>query len=351
MKHLSRTLAQAASALVLLAGAAGGARADDSEVCQRAQQVVGDAAKTMLPEECQDALDDAEEERWQLWLDMGLAQELAAELVNAAQYYRRFLDGVALRTRPLSPAWDKARASAQAALDRIDEQLLQSNGRIDVRSTPPDASASFDGQAGTAGFTTPFSHYLPAGAHTVQLHSPTLGKTIERPFTLAVGQKLTLDVDLTEDIPPAPPKDKPVTTQATPEATVAPPIAVRREGPPLLESVGWLGVAAGVAGIGLGTVLYLQGSGLVDDAACSGDFCERTADYRAKRRGDGEDLETAGVVAWAAGAVLLGGGIVAILLADDGGGAASETSADVQLESVSAVPLPGGASVGASLRF
>lgn len=356
-KQLSRAVARAALWLGGLLAVAGTARADDSEACRKAQQVIGDKAATMLPDECQEAVDAAEEERWQLWLDMGLAHEQASELVNAAQYYQRFLDGADQRERPLGAAWEKARADARASLERIDAELLRSYGRVDVTSTPSDAMASFEGKAaGMASFTTPFRHYLLPGEHMLQLYSPTLGKTVDRAFSLSVGQKLALAVDLTAETPPRRPAEKPVTTKTTPKATVSPPGGKpAREAPPVLETVGWLGVGAGAASLALGTVLYVQGAGLVDESKCSGEaFCEPTAAYRAKRKADGEDLETSGVIAWAAGAVLLGGGIAAIVLAeDDDASGASAASADggVTLDGLSAAPLPGGASVGASLRF
>src|SRR5690606_29603613 len=128
-------------------------------------------------------------------------------------------------------------------------------GRVDVTSTPPEAMASFEGKAaGMASFVTPFRHYLTPGEHTLQVFSPTLGKTADRTFTLSVGQTLALAVDLTAETPPQRPADKPVTTKATPKATVAPPGGAREaDAPPVLETVGWLGVAAGAASLALGT--------------------------------------------------------------------------------------------------
>lgn len=283
--------------------------------CEEAERLVGDDAKTMSPDDCQVVVDAAEEERWQLWLDMALAHEHAGDDLAAVEYYGRFIEAVGARTRPLSPSWLKARSDSKAALERLDAELRATMGRLEVRSTPRDAAASFEGEAKeTARLVTPFSTYLAPGEHTLELYHPDFPQPVRKTVTLEKGQVLALDIDIAAELAPkkAPPADK-VGKRPAPERTPPP-----REPTNVLETVGWLGVAAGIGLAATGAVLVADGQWQIDGASCTDEaWCAPTADERARRKDDGEGTRTSGVVTLIAGGALIAGGVVAILLSED----------------------------------
>jgi len=381
-----RVLSRLSVATLVLLTTHGAALAGD-EPCARAAQIVGAEAQGMTPAQCQEVLDEADEERWQLWLDMALALEHAGDRIAAVQFYGRFLDSVAERgDRPLSDAWAKLHADARAAHDRIDAELLATHGRIRVRGTPRELLASFEGRASEAAtHTTPFVHYLPPGTHRLQVHHRGTDTTREQTFELAAGQALELHLDLTPrlEAPDAPtvareaaeevegaPGDAADKVETESAARPAPPtgdaslLAVRRAGAPAsrtstVRDVGWLGVALGVGATALGAVFYFQGDGLISESRCQDQpWCEPTTDERAARRSEGEELQDRAIITWIAGGVLLVTGITAILVSGAGGDKPSEPAgedasdtAGVTLDHVSPALIPGGAGVQAGLRF
>ena len=351
MRHLQ---AKALTLLLTLAGAAGPAGAAAAPVCEEARRLVGDTAGTLTDAECQDLVDAAEEERWQLWLDMALAHEHSGDALAAIPYYQRFLEATDARTRPLSEAWIKVREDARAAVKRLDAELRATLGRVIVRSPPSEALASFEGKAvGGASHTTPFGHYLPPGNHVLELYHPSASDLVHKRFTLEKGQVLHLDVNLALELAAAEAaRGKAKAAAAAAAAPVAAPAQDASGGPRVLRTVGWLGVAAGAGLAAVGTIFYAQGQAYLDEARC-GDAvaCAPTAAERARRRSDGESLQDRGLVAWVAGGALLAGGIVAIVLGDDEP-ASAEPRSGWRLEGVTpAFGADGAPGLGAAWSF
>lgn len=354
-------LAALTSALLLVG--IGSTHAATASPCDEARSLIGAEADGMSEAECQQAIDFADEERWQLWLDMALAHEHAGDHVTSLQYYNRFLASVAERQRPLSDAWQRVKDDATRAVARLDGELRAVRGRVTVTSTPPKAAASFEGRPPPrTPLVTPFDQYLAPGSYTVELTHPSIPAPVKKTFTLERGQALSLDVDLAAEAAAAatpttpatalPPTREVIASTGGEPAAVATRRAPRRSNATTLESVGWLGVALGVAGLAAGTVFHVQGQGRVDEATCSDEpWCAGTVDERARRRADGEDLKDRALVSWIAGGALLAGGIVAIVLggADD---EPEEAASGVRLDAVAPTLLPDGSpGLGAAMTF
>lgn len=339
------------AALVILLGSVEAHAASDP--CGEARRLVGEQAGTMSRDDCQEVVDAAEEERWQLWLDMALAHEHSGDDLAAVQYYGRFIESADLRPRPLSPSWAKVRSDALAAVARLDAELRATLGRVDVRSTPGDAAASFEGKATeTASLVTPFTTYLAPGEHTLELYHPSLPATVRKAFTLEKGQVLALDLDLAAELAAAKAAPGPKTTTTPTKAL--PPVAEPATN--VLETVGWLGVAAGVGLLATGTVLYVDGQGRIDATACTTEpWCAPTASERARRKDDGESTRRVGVITWIAGGALLAAGIVAVVLSDDDADDDGPDGLDdggPRLQAIAPTFMPDGSpGVGAALSF
>lgn len=351
-------LAALTSALLLVGF--GSAQAATPSPCDEARSLIGAEADGMSEAECQQAVDFADEERWQLWLDMALAHEHAGDHVTSLQYYKRFLANVEERQRPLSDAWQRVKDDATRAVARLDGELRAVRGRVTVTSTPDKATASFEGRPPPrTPLVTPFDQYLAPGSYTVELTHPSLPAPVKKTFTLERGQALTLAVDLAAEAAAAasptvlPPRREVTTPTGGDPSAVATRRAPRRSNATTLESVGWLGVALGVAGLAAGTVFHVQGQGRVDEATCTDEpWCAGTVDERARRRADGEDLKDRALVSWIAGGVLLAGGIVAIVLGGDDADEGEDTAAGVRLDAVAPTLLPDGSpGLGAALTF
>ncbi len=346
IQHLTR-LALATSLTVM---ALGQAWAADAGPCDQARRLVGEQATGMSAAECRRVVTAAEEERWQLWLDMALAHEHSGDHIAAISYYERFLDAATGHTTPLTPTWSKVREDAAAAVARIDAGLKKDHGRLTVSTTPTDAMASFEGKAaGMASHVTPFITYLAPGPHNLQLYHPSVGATRDITFDITAGQTLSLEVDLrtgaTGETAGDPKKVEP--------APVAEP-DTSGEGDATLRAIGWLGVAVGVSAIAAGTVFYTQGDGEISSTDCTTElWCAPTVDERALRRDDGEALRDRGIASWIAGGVLLAGGITAVILgsSDDTPREAAPATSGATLDRVTPVLLPDGAGLGATVSF
>jgi len=331
--------------LALAFGLGASARAAEPEApdpCKVAVEVLGKKAvkKTMKPADCQALLDAAEEERWQLWLDIAAADELSGDSERAALALNRFVEGADARGTNLPAHWIVTRDEARTTIARLDKDLMEKRGRVTLTTEPVGAEVAFVGAAGAKipekTPKTPVTAYFEPGTHAVRLlHRPT-NAAREVSFTVTAGKAVELKVDLRPNVPPelavqetAGPAilgQKPGVE--TPVADVTPPVETRpdedKEGPPIRKPgpstwvrVGSVAVALGGAALAVGTVFVVQGVGLDDEAACSGAACDVDVALRAQVRRDASVAWDRATGALIAGTLLVGGGIAAILLLDD----------------------------------
>lgn len=341
------------AALVALVGARGRAadpRAPTADPCQRARETLGAdvGGPAMTPADCQQALDSAEEERWQLWLDGAAADERAGDRARAALGLARFVEAVERRTSRVPGQWVDMRERARATIARLDRELLGTRARVRIDSHPsgaavtlaPEVAASLPERAPR----TPITAYFTPGEHRVQLLDRARDRPREVTFTVTAGRAIDLHVDLTgETLPeeallekpgepvlgrssavnPDAPVDAHVDSEAPPIAPAdafapdgdAPPIRAPRS--PLLATLGTAAIAAGAASLAVGAVFAVVGAGLDDEAACTGAACERHQKLRAEVREDADVSWSRATGALIFGGALVAGGVIALLLDDD----------------------------------
>ncbi len=378
-----------ATVLALLAVDAAHA-AEPQDVCKRAREQLGarQIERGMKPEDCQQALDAAEEERWQLWLDIAAADQLVGDSERAALSLNRFLVAADARPRPLSAQWVVARDQARADLARMDGELLQKKARVSITSTPEGADVTILGGGAVLlekTPKTPLIAYFEPGSHTARLFLSATDATREITFTVRAGTALELVVDLRTGAlaqtavreRPGPrvlgqlpglaggdPTQPPIVAEpepVEPEVSVVEPTVVIEdktpdpddEGPPIKppgtplgETLGTIGIAAGGAAIAIGTTFALVAAGLDDEAACKGTACEIDKALRARVRRDADVAWDRATGTLIVGTLLVAGGVAALFLLDDEGG--SDTGTDVTLTPWLA---PDGAGLGGHVRF
>ncbi len=332
-------------ALVLAPGAhAATPKPGTDDLCKRAKEQLGSVIERgMTADQCQQALDIAEEERWQLWIDIATANELAGDLERAALSLDKFLVAADRRPRPLSAQWVVMRDEARQKVARMDAEVMKTKGRVTIVTTPEGAEATF---VGGGAFVpdkvpkTPVSAYFEPGTHTVRVRHPATEAVREVSFTVAVGSAVRLDIDLRPNARPdtavaeAPGKtvlgqDENAAPTPAPEVPETSFIEVPGEdpdpeGPPvrdggasLGESLGTVAIAAGTASLAVGVTFALIASGLDDEAVCAGAACDRDVALRERVRRDADvawDRMTGTMIV---GGLLVVGGVLAIVLTDD----------------------------------
>ncbi len=331
------TLALAASlalTAVPLVPSASAAPADD--VCRRARTVLGEDFRGASAERCQQALDAADEDRWQLWLDVAMAAEMTGDQDRAALTLERFVREADRRGR-LPDHWAALRDEARTNISRLDAEVLKTKARVVINSIPEGAEIEVIGTARRANpDKTPTTRYFAPGSHSVRLvlEEPAINREIT--FSVTVGQTLELKVDLRPNAPseiaitesrgapvlgqrPAADAATPTepTKSAASSATPVPAVEPRptpdpedaslvRNGPGTWTRVGTVAITVGGAALAAGTVFVLQAIGLDDEAACSGLACDVDRPLRSRVRAEAS-------VAWdrALGALIVGGALVA----------------------------------------
>jgi hypothetical protein len=339
----------------------------EEDACARARELLGAVEPGASAAQCQQALDAAEEERWQLWLDIAAADEIAGDHERAALSLHRFVVAADRRGLRLPAHWVVVRDEARATIARLDADILRTRGRVTLTSIPEGAEARFS-EAAAARIPdksprTPVTAYFDPGSHSVRLLDRLTDRSREVSFTLVAGGAVALVVDLRPGVPPdraivesrgeavlgqrpvtgdivAPPEGPPTVTDTfATDDFEGPPI--REPGPSPLKSLGAVAIAAGTTAIAVGTVFALLASGMDDEAACRGEACDSDRTLREAVRRDADVHWARATGSLVAGGVLVAGGIVALLL-DDGG--EPETAVRPWVG-------PGGAGVGGRLRF
>jgi len=318
-------------------------------LCKRAREMLGSDVieRGMTDEQCQLALDANEEERWQLWLDIATADELAGDLERSALSLNKFLAAAERRVRPLPAQWVVMRDEARQKVARMDVEILKTKGRVTLISTPEGAEAIF--ARGVAANLpdktpkTPVTAYFEPGTHTVRLRVPATETAREISFTVSAGSVIDLRVDLRpgarSDTAISENAGPPVLGQLPPQDGDPPrlepsedePVTVIREpydgsdrdGPPvrspetsIIRSLGTISIAAGGAALAMGMTFALVAAGLDDEAACTGGACEVDKALRTHVRRDADVAWDRATGTFIVGGLLVAGGIAAILLDD-----------------------------------
>lgn len=349
------------------------------DTCARAKAQLGSGVieRGMSADQCQAALDSAEEERWQLWLDIAAADELAGDIERSALSLNKFLAAADKRPRPLSAQWVVMRDEARLKIARADVEVLKTKGRVTIISTPEGAEATVIGGGATLADKTPrapLTAYFEPGSHSVRLRIPATEATREVSFTVAAGSVIELRVDLRKGAKPdtavseypgppvlgqlapngdpnaEPPGDTPSDVGVV-EAPKDGPIDDDPEGPPvrrssssIMESLGTVSIAAGGAALAMGVTFALVASGLDDEARCSGAQCDVDVGLRDHVRRDADVAWDRATGTLVVGSLLVAGGIVALIFDDGDDGDAPSTTL---------VPWigPSGGGLGGYVRF
>lgn len=375
-------------ALALLAGPSHGAEGDS---CRRARSVLGDEFKDATEERCQQALDIADEDRWQLWLDVATAAELSGDLDRAALTLDRFVRDADRRGR-LPSHWATIRDEARTSISRLDAQVLKTKARVTLVTVPEGADVEIVGTPRRPNAErTPTNRYFAPGNHTVRV-SLDANQSREVAFSVEAGQTVELKIDLRPTAPkdlavtesrapsmlgaapsvevvkvatgpnPADPKATGTTTTTTPadasSSANAQPTTTPIEPRPLLDpddpplvspetgtwtKVGRVAITLGGASLAAGVVFVLQGAGLDDEAACSGLACEVDGPLRERVKDEAGIAWRRAAGALIVGALLVGGGITAIVRDTPDEPAATTT--------ISPWLSPDGAGISGAVRF
>ncbi len=316
-----RLLAVAVSAAC--ASASRPVSAAEPERCEDALRRVDPSARPPSSEaECLEALRAAEEEGWQLLLDLAFAEEETGNPRKAWETYRRFLDETAPRGAALPAAWGELRRKAEAAVARLEQALLKTHARVTVTPRPETRNVHFFGEVLRQNpGSGPLVRFLAPGSHTVVVADPGTGRYRELTFTVTAGEVREVVVELqplAEVVPAtaAPAASSPAAAGATADSPVA--SVSRSSGPvapqPLWRSVGAAALSVGVAATAVGAGFLASANGLYDDAACEGALCEVNVEARARIRADASAAEDRAVASFVTGGLFIAGGATALIL-------------------------------------
>lgn len=334
--------------LGIVAAGAAGARADNSETCKKAEALVGKKrAKTMSEGQCQLALDTAEEEQWQLWLDMASADEQSASPEKAIATYQRFVDAADKRGTKLAANWAQVRDDMRGTLAKLDTRLLETKARVTFQTVPVGAEVTFPKGAQGTPEKAPVTKYFEPGQHVARIFDAGSQKSREVTFTCEKGQTLVLKADLLTDAPSGAgiiesegpaiigqdgPKGSGKGTTGPDHGTTGgpdggpntilekdldPETAPIAPPPSMWDRIGAASIGVGIAGLTAGAVFLAQGLSLDDNAACSGDACLFDRPQRARIQEDAKIAKNRAIGGFILGAVFVAGGVTALLLADD----------------------------------
>lgn len=221
------TLSGPVIAVLASMGLAQPVHANDSGTCRKARSVLGDEFKDATEERCQQALDTADEERWELWLAVASAAELSGDLDRAALSLDRFVRDADKRGR-LPSHWAAIRDESRTTIARLDAEVLKTKARVIVNSVPEGAEVEVVGTAKRPNSErTPTTRYFAPGNHTLRLVLDT-NASREVSFSVKAGQAIELKVDLRPDAP----KDLAVTETKAPAVLGSQPsVEVVKAGP------------------------------------------------------------------------------------------------------------------------
>jgi hypothetical protein len=222
-------------------------------------------------------------------LNLGSCRELEGDLVQALATFEQALDGAReARDRRRGQLW------GDAARERI-ASLTPRVPRVSLRGVPEGARVSIDERpvAATGG---PLR--INPGHHNLTLLAPGM-RAFVRPFDIAIGQQLAID------IPPLEPQ---------PESDAPESEALRSQaGPPRYGAWPYVLGGAGIALLGTSIVTGLGASSARDELEreCSGDVCDPSLKGTRDRA---DRLAAVTDVFWITGAVATGIGVTLFVL-------------------------------------
>jgi len=345
------------------------AHADDH--CAQAKTLLG--PKWVAPKSdaaCKEALEAAEEEQWQLWLDLAFAEEATDNLDEAVVVYRRFIKSTLRRGDGLGMSWKKMREEATFTVGRLEESLMKTRGRITIETIPAGLPVRFTQEMRRGEDPTPITRYLPAGEHVVAARDPKAGVSRELKFAVEAGQNRQITFDLRANSPlgvleKTLPGDRTGSSQTVGDAgdpTETPGVHLRMDDdttrPPRsshsgtrLRRVGLAAIGVGVAATAIGTGFYLTSTGLSDDAKCAGTLCEVEAAALGRARNNASIAEDRALAGFITGGVFIVGGAIALIidsLSDDTPG---EVVKGPRLKAIVPMVGRGQAGLGATVGF
>lgn len=319
---------------------------------------------------CKEALEYAEEEQWQLWLDLAFAEEATDNLEAAVAVYRRFIKSTLRRGEGLSESWRKMREEATFTVGRLEETLTKTRAKITIDTIPAGLPVRFTKEARRGEDATPVTRYLPAGEHIVVATDPTTGRTRELSFTVEVGQAREIKIDLRENSPlgvveKTLPGDRTGSTQSaggTADPVGLPGVQVRMDDdktpPPrsvqsgtTLRRIGVGALGVGIAAAAVGTGFMLTSTGLSDEAACAGALCQVDTAARARAKGEASIAEDRALAGFITGGVFILGGALALIIDSLTDDSPVEAAQGPRLKAIAPMVGNGQAGLGATVGF
>ncbi len=366
LHRILRPFGAVTAASLLSTAVAPAARADDSDACRDAEAIVGKAARRMTAAQCTEAVRAAEEEQWQLWLDLAFAEESSGNHEKAIETYRRFVKSVIKRGPDLAEPWPGLRDEAIFSIDRLETGLLKTRARVVIDTVPPGLMVRFVNDPRRPEAAAPLTRYLEPGTHVIATTDPATGRARELSFTVELGQSRELKLDLRADSP-INVTEKPLPNVAgggggaDPAGEGPPGVHVRGDdddalpprtdsSPTVLRRIGIASLGVGIAGLAVGTGFILTSNGMSDEAACSGAACDVETGTRAHLRNNASIAEDRAIAAFVTGGVFLVGGALMVAL-DLMREPEAEGEKQVQLKSIFPAVGAGHAGLGAAFGF
>ena len=205
---------------------------------------------------------------WQMLLAVALTYQELKQPANAAEMFRRFLEVTRSHDDLMTEKWRTRREVVRQELTALEQTLSETHAVVMVKSTPPGAGITVDGEpAGVDGDAlTPTRLWLAPGEHTIALslkgHEPVI-----QSFTTRAGQLDSFAPTLSpqakqspksEQLPDAPTLSAELIVTSESEASIAPWIVMSGAGAALVLGGVFLGLAEGEAAV-------------LDDIAAQGD--------------------------------------------------------------------------------
>ncbi len=250
-----------AGALLAVALAAPGARADDAAPAKPTPKAIEEAEHAM--ERGVAAMDHGDPEAAlaeyrraeSLLPDANLPYRFAGEALEALKRWPEAIASYDTYLRIKADVKD-----AQAIRDRIaDIRARHVEGTLDVDCTPAGASVTIDDAASPIGATPVHDVHLIAGEHAVRVAAPDRREAVLRAVVTA-GVRTSLQCDLSPAVVPPPPAPEPAPRLAPLQPIAEPPAADTK--PVYARWWFWTGAAAVVAGGVVATLVVVNQSKL-----------------------------------------------------------------------------------------
>lgn len=114
---------------------------------------------------------DDPESGWRMMMGAALTYEQMGQIEFTLEYYRLFLDSVEKNRAAVTDKWTGRIKVVEDQVSTLETKLLEERGLIEVKSNPPGARITVDGNVPGADGTavTPFPVYVTPGSHTLRI--------------------------------------------------------------------------------------------------------------------------------------------------------------------------------------